>query len=590
MTPAEVLHSVASGADLARFDIASLPALYRAGIDSMRAAEDAGRPRVAGLQDWLAGLNGDGAAILAEIDSVRAAEVAEVETEAAETAHLPVINVTNRPLRDVTTDALAAIGKANNPPRVFVRGGDLARLAVDEVGRVLAEPHRESSMRGRLARVANFVLEEARGDEVRVRHIAPPLEVVRDVLTVREWSFPPLTGIITAPTIRPDGSVLSAPGYDAATGLHHQPAAGLSVPCVPAAPSRSEVDVALNWLREPLVDFPFVSDADRANAIGLVLTAVIRDAIPGPVPLCLIDATQAGTGKTKLAEVVSLVATGRPAKLTPLSRGDELRKELFSLLLGGDRLIVFDNLAGTLYAPVLAAALTATEYAGRVLGESRAPAVPQRAVWIATGNAIQLGGDMARRCYRVALDARLSQPWLRSGFRYADLLGWVGEHRGELLAAALTLARAWWAAGKPAATSPIVGSFESWSAIIGGILQHAGVAGFLANLNDVYELADEEAALWECFIGLVAARKPVAVTVSDLCELVAGDQAIRDALPDIGEVALTDAGAVRPRFKQALGFALRKRAGRRHGRTEARVERAADAGHLKVGRWRFMVG
>ena len=43
----------------------------------------------------------------------------------------------------------------------------------------------------------------------------PPLQLVRMVLTRNQrWAFPHVSGIITMPTLRCDGSLLAAPGYD----------------------------------------------------------------------------------------------------------------------------------------------------------------------------------------------------------------------------------------------------------------------------------------------------------------------------------------------------------------------------------------
>ena len=37
-----------------------------------------------------------------------------------------------------------------------------------------------------------------------------------------------------------------------------------------------------------------------------------------------------------------------------------------------------------------------------------------------------------------------------------------------------------------------IGSFEGWAEVMGGILQVAGVPGFLGNLQEMYEQADAE--------------------------------------------------------------------------------------------------
>src|SRR5206468_1973655 len=84
-------------------------------------------------------------------------------------------------------------------------------------------------------------------------------------------------------------------------------------------------------------------------------------------------------------------------------------------------------------------------------------------------------------------------PWLRNGFRHPDLRAWGHGHRAELVWAALTIGQAWIAAGRSDGRT-VLGMFESWSKVIGGILEVAGIAGFLGNLSEFYDAADVEGA------------------------------------------------------------------------------------------------
>ena len=129
------------------------------------------------------------------------------------------------------------------------------------------------------------------------------------------------------------------------------------------------------------------------------------------------------------------------------------------------------------------------------------PRLPVRCAWIATGNNPTLSSEIARRTVRIRLNAKQDRPWLRDRFRHPDLRQWVSAHRHELVAAALTLVRAWIAAGKPDPTgSSSLGMFESWSRVMGGILQVAGVPGFLSNLSDFYESTDTEGEMVRSFL------------------------------------------------------------------------------------------
>jgi len=151
----------------------------------------------------------------------------------------------------------------------------------------------------------------------------------------------------------------------------------------------------------------------------------------------------------------------------------------------------------------LALAVTASTWTDRILGESRTVTLPVRCTWIATGNnlKLQLGGDLPRRCYGISLDAGSSQPWQRTSFRHPKLKQWVRESRGELLGALMTTARAWFVAGRPSSPAvPSLGSFESWAAIAGGVLDPAGISGFLGNLDCLCQEFDPSQLQWEAFL------------------------------------------------------------------------------------------
>ena len=69
--------------------------------------------------------------------------------------------------------------------------------------------------------------------------VDPPLQLVRMILArERRWTIPRVSGIITTPTLRPDGSLLSAPGYDPLSELYLLP--GLQLPPIPERPTREE--------------------------------------------------------------------------------------------------------------------------------------------------------------------------------------------------------------------------------------------------------------------------------------------------------------------------------------------------------------
>ena len=145
--------------------------------------------------------------------------------------------------------------------------------------------------------------------------------------------------------------------------------------------------------------------------------------------------------------------------------------------------------------------------------------LPIRCVWIATGNNPEFSNEMARRLVRIRLDAHVERPWQRGEFRHPDLMTWVRANRARLVAACLTLCQAWIAAGRPRGHKTI-GSYENWAGVIGGILETAGIPGFLGNLEEMMAASDAEGAAWSAFISAWWDRFGTAeVGTSDLFDL-----------------------------------------------------------------------
>jgi hypothetical protein len=330
------------------------------------------------------------------------------------------------------------------------------------------------------------------------------MDAARDILSrpVTEIGFPPLEAIAEAPFIRPDGAIVCNSGYDPSTRTFHAPVGDLADFCVPERPTADDVHRARALIEDALGEFPFVDQASRANAFALFITPEIRHAILGNIPMGLVDAPQAGSGKTLLVSIVSEKTTGSAAamKPAPIRDDDEWRKTLTATIQAGQCLTIFDNVDHVLNSPSLALALTASTWTDRVLGCTDIVTPTQRTVFVGTGNNMALGGDLPRLCYWIRLDAQCSEPWRNRQFRHPDLKGWVRTNRGRLLSASLTLARAWFVAGCPRPKSPILGSFEEWCHVVGGILQWAGISGFLGNLDELYKQSDPTTIAWEAFL------------------------------------------------------------------------------------------
>jgi hypothetical protein len=158
----------------------------------------------------------------------------------------------------------------------------------------------------------------------------------------------------------------------------------------------------------------------------------------------------------------------------------------------GAPLLFVDNINKRLDSGSLATAVTTPRWRDRLLGANTMVEVPVRCAFIIAGNNITMSSELLRRCVRIRLDAKMENPEKRTDFKHANLEKWIADHRGELVWACLTLVQHWIAKGMPAFSGAPMGSFEEWSRTMGGILEAAGVGGFLANRAEVREKGDTD--------------------------------------------------------------------------------------------------
>jgi hypothetical protein len=158
---------------------------------------------------------------------------------------------------------------------------------------------------------------------------------------------------------------------------------------------------------------------------------------------------------------------------------DELRKSVTAALLDTTApVVVFDNLTGVVRSSVLESLLTDKTWSDRLLGQNRQVTVANDRLWMATGNNAAFGGDLARRLATVALNPPQANPYLRTDFKIENLDVWMLEHRGEMLAAFLIIARGWIVAGRPGKKVRVrQDSYAEWLRALRGMMQWAGFQG-----------------------------------------------------------------------------------------------------------------
>ena len=441
----------------------------------------------------------------------------------------PRICAQDQNLEKVTAHSWQALHRANKPERLFRYGGRPSRIERDDEGSPITQSLDHDRMRYELARCIEWYRTIRSGDNESDVPAYPPKDVVRDVLACPDVPLPILTRIVEAPVFAHDGTLQTEPGYHAAGRTFYEPAPGFAIGAVPDCSTSRDVEAARNLICDELLgDFPFVGDSEKAHAVALMLLPFVRDVIGSDAtPIHLVEKPTPGTGATLMVDCLAYPAIGRPVPAMTEGRDeDEWRKRLTAKFRLGAGHVFIDNLGRRLDSATVSAAITAPIWEDRLLGVSDIIRVPVRCVWIASGNNPSVSNEISRRSIRIRLDARIDRPWLRTGFRIPDLRVWVKENRGRLVWAALVLIRAWLNAGRPAG-SKTLGMFESWAATMGGILDVAGVPGFLENLTEFYETSDSEGSAWQSFIiawwGAFGGRN---VKVSDLWDEIKSDTAL----------------------------------------------------------------
>ena len=448
-----------------------------------------GNPGKVGLDDFLVAHSAD------ELRELLKAAMPPQKPEPFD-GYVEIVISTNE--ADINEQAIQALARDD---KLYQRAGRLVHVVTSPIRDGIDRPEDAPrilplslpGLRERLTRVAQFVTvhESKDGEEIRPAH--PPKWCYEAIAARGQWPvIRPLAGVVTAPVLRPDGSVLNSPGYDSATGLLFDPQ-GVSFPII-ERPSHDDAVRAATSLLDVVTDFPFSKSDHRAAWLAFLLTPLARFAFTGPAPLFLVDANVRGSGKSLLADVVSLIVTGREmSRMSNPKDDDEARKRITALALAGDTLCLIDNIVGGLGCASLDAALTGTVWKDRVLGASEIVELPLSVTWSATGNNVVLHADMSRRVAHIRLDSRLENPEQREGFRHPNLKAFVRQHRHQLLADALTILAAFCHARRPQQRLSTWGSFEGWSDLIRQAVVWCGQADPGATRTELVEQSDREA-------------------------------------------------------------------------------------------------
>lgn len=363
-----------------------------------------------------------------------------------------------------------------------------------------------------------------------------------------EWPFLEVSSLVATPTFDVAAGVpITKAGINPETGLLATFSENDFRPLLEGL-SQEDARERLEWVHGQLFrSMPFDNEVSRAVAMSAVLTAIVRPTLRA-APMHLFDAAMPGTGKSKLATIVGIIATGiEPGASAWASCEEENEKRLSSLLRLGQPVILFDNIDAArgdiIGGSKLNIVLTQDAAWMRVLGKSEQELLSTRVMLLGTGNNLRVVGDTMRRVVKCRLDAKDPDPERRV-FDW-DPVQVAKEHRHEIVIKLLEAMVAYHEAGRPG-TATAVGSFEEWN-FVQGLLTWCGFEDPAKSMWTIKANDADRRSLLKAFETWTFAFENDAVSAADIerflndaddvesrfgRELQEGREALREALLD----------------------------------------------------------
>ena len=241
--------------------------------------------------------------------------------------------------------------------------------------------------------------------------------------------------------------------------------------------------------------------------MSFLLLPLVRMMINGPTPLHIFEAPTMGTGKSLLASLAAIPTLGIPTPITHM-RADcddsEWAKKITSKVMSGAPYFLIDNWVATaLHRPRRRHHHPA--HLGRpphgLQRRHQRDAGPRQ---LCMGHNLEQHAARGRRrpqesrhpigCQNpraIQTEPRAIQAQRHPGLVYAP------DQPGSIARCCLIIVSSWVAKGKPSYSGLPLGTFESWSRVMGGILESAGVPGFNPS-NEV--ITSGELIKWNQFV------------------------------------------------------------------------------------------
>jgi len=305
-----------------------------------------------------------------------------------------------------------------------------------------------SKLRSRVWMRPKSTLDKATGEWVtKLVRYKLPAEVKSDYQAIAERLFP-LDGVVSAPILSEEmeltqihsGYVHGRRLYLELSPVFREQYKQLLVP----KPTLSDAVRAMRMFIQTFHEFPLCEQ--MFCLIAAIFTAIFAPLMKNR-PMILLQANMRGTGKSTLADCISIIFSGlyQGNIIAWPSSKAEFDKVLDGELLRGSPLMIFDNAVGSIGTPKLDSVLTShgNSVSIRPLGSTDIKPVPTHAIVIVTSNNASFAGDTNRRSLSVYLNTELENPEYRDGFTIPNIRDYVFKHTPEMWRAAITVVRAY---------------------------------------------------------------------------------------------------------------------------------------------------
>lgn len=298
---------------------------------------------------------------------------------------------------------------------------------------------------------------------------------------------------VPCPVIRPNGELklLESGTFDHETGTMTLPG-DFSYREMP-------VEEAVTFLANLTKAFPMPGRDERgvSQSLSVFVAALLTPFTLGMlqredlVPAFVFCANRQGSGKSLLVKMILWAIFGKASSILFGKDEDELRKLLDTEALANEPYLFFDNVKRSIKSQALDMWITQPSWKGRKMGGQMGFEVPKQSVIFISSNHPKVDKDSDRRILFCELfsehvditsrkfDQVINDSWLKRP-----------EVRSDILSAIWSLVVHWDKSGRPRGERSL-GSFESWSALIGGICKAAGLPDPLDRTESVVAGDDE---------------------------------------------------------------------------------------------------